>query len=87
MKFNTKELIEYGLPWEHVVDDKIVAHKRWSVVHEIVFERDGKFYQTKYNSPATELQDEEPWYGETVDCSEVKLVEKSVKVWEPVSEQ
>ncbi len=86
MKFKTKYLIKYGLPYEHIVSDKLVKHTRWSVVHEIVFEHEGKYYQTKYNSPATELQDEEPWYVDELECPEVQQVERTVKVWEPVSE-
>lgn len=68
------------------VSDVIVDHSRWSVVHEAVFEHEGKFYSTSYSVGATEQQDEAPYEydKDEIECPEVKLVEKVVKVYELV---
>lgn len=48
--------------------------------HEIVFEDNGKFYQTTYSEGATEMQYESPWeYDDEVECTEVELREVKVK--------
>lgn len=68
-----------------VVQDEIVDTSRWSVIHEIVFKYEDKFYSTTYSEGATEMQDESPFqYDEEIDCTEVHQVEKLVKVWEKV---
>lgn len=60
-----------NLPWSAKVDN-ITDHRRWSVVHQIVFEHEGKFYQTEYSVGATEKQDEGPWeYDDEVECEEL----------------
>lgn len=77
---------ELGLPYEgNVIYDKIIDTTRWSIVHEIVFEDNGKFYQTTYMEGATEIQDERPWeYEDVIECTEVALREVKVKKWVPV---
>lgn len=52
---------ELDLPYSNTIVDKIIDTTRWSIVHEIVFEDNGKFYQTTYSEGATEMQDERPW--------------------------
>ncbi|ODA08253.1 hypothetical protein [Paenibacillus polymyxa] len=86
MKFKKNYLInELDLPYSALVDD-ITDTSRWSIHHEIVFEHEGKFYQTYYSEGATEMQDESPWeYEEDVDCDEVELKEVKVMKWVPVS--
>ena len=77
---------ELDLPCNSIVD-RIVDTTRWSVVHEIVFEDNGKFYQTTYSEGATEMQDERPWeYDDEVECTEVELREVKVKKWMPVED-
>jgi len=46
-----------------VVENNIVNHKRWSVVHRVIIKResDGKFFKRNYYVPATESQEEEPF--------------------------
>ncbi|MEC4565450.1 hypothetical protein L8C07_05790 [Paenibacillus sp. CMAA1739] len=87
MKFKKNYLInELDLPYSALVDN-ITDTSRWSIHHEIVFEHEGKFYQTHYSEGATEMQDESPWeYEEDVDCNEVELKEVKVMKWVPVSE-
>jgi hypothetical protein len=84
MKFKTSYLkSELSLPYSALVDD-ITDTSRWSVHHKIVFEHEGKFYQTHYSEGATEQQDESPWeYEEDVDCVEVELKEVKIMKWVP----
>lgn len=87
MKFTRDFLInELDLPYA-AIENTIVDQRRWSTVHEIIFEHDGKFYQTHYSEGSTEMQDERPWqYDKEVECTEVRKVQKLVEVWEPVEE-
>lgn len=78
---------ELDLPYSNTIIDKIIDTTRWSIVHEIVFEDNGKFYQTTYSEGATEMQDERPWeYEDEVECEEVELREVKVKKWMPIEE-
>lgn len=73
---------ELNLP-DSLIKDTITDTSRWSEHHEIIFAHDGKFYKTYYSQGLTEQQDEYAWDNdEEVDCYEVELVEKVVKVWE-----
>jgi hypothetical protein len=84
MKFKTSYLKrELDLPYNALVND-ITDTSRWSIHHKIVFEHEGKFYQTHYSEGATEQQDERPWeYEEEIDCVEVELKEVKVMKWVP----
>lgn len=78
---------ELDLPYGNAIVDRIIDTTRWSIVHEIVFEDNGKFYQTTYSEGATEMQYERPWECEDeVECEEVELREVKVKKWMPVGE-
>ena len=70
-----------------IVNDEIVDHTRWSVIHEIVFLwTDGKHYITSYSTGATESQDESPFeHDDKVECQEVQQVKKTIFTWEPVN--
>ncbi len=73
---------ELDLPSE-AIKNTTDSTSRWSSHHTIVFLYDGKFYTTSYSQGLTESQDESPWDNVTeVECIEVHLVEKIVKVWE-----
>lgn len=78
-----KEILEdMELAWGGALEDNIIDQTRWSIIHEIIFEYDWKFYKTYYSVGATEMQDESPWeFEEEVECTEVHQVEKMVKVW------
>lgn len=85
MKFNRNLLFEMELP-DEALERKIIGTGRWSIHYEIIFKYNDKFYRTTYQEGATEQQDESPWeYEPEVECTEVKQVEKLVKVWEPVN--
>ena len=73
---------ELDLPYGRTVSDKIIDTTRWSIIHEIIFEDKGRFYQTTYSEGATECQDESPWeYEENIECDEVELKEIKVMKW------
>ena len=69
-----------------IIYDNIVDNTRWSICHELVFEYDNKFYMTGYRVGATECQDESPYeYDDAeIECQEVKPVEKTITVYEPI---
>lgn len=78
---------ELDLPYDNTIVDNIIDTTRWSIIHEIVFEDNGKFYRTTYSEGATECQDERPWeYEDEVECEEVELREVKVKKWMPVED-
>jgi hypothetical protein len=93
-----KEVLEdtYGLPYEgqsgaKILQDSIIDHSRWSVIHQLLFTlpdlAPGEAYQAIYSVGATEYQDESPWeYLTDVEVWKVRQVEKLVKVWEEVPE-
>jgi len=80
-----KDYLKNGLDLPYsAIKDTITGTSRWSIHHEIIFSHDGKFWRTSYSEGATESQDERPWEYETeIECTEVKIVEKLVKTWEP----
>lgn len=75
---------ELNLP-DSAIKNEIYDTSRWSIHHKIIFSYNDKFYSTTYSVGATEYQDESPWQNEEdVECQEVKLVEKTIKVWEVI---
>ena len=74
---------ELGLP-DKAIKDTITGTRRWSEDHEIIFAHEGKFYRTHYSQGLTESQDESPFQysPDEIECEEVELVEKLVKVWQ-----
>lgn len=60
-----------------LVQKEHVGSGRWSQQYSIVFEHDGKFYESYFTKGSTEYQDESPYEydGEEIDCSEVFPVE------------
>lgn len=70
-----------------VVQDIIIDHSRWSVIHRLTFKYEGKLYQTTYSRGATEYQDESPWeYEDEIISYEVQeaLIPGYRKVPEPM---
>lgn len=91
MKFKKEFMIDlvYGELEDEdasIVEDKIIETSRWSVIHKIVFKFNDKFYESNYSIGATEMQDEGPYeYSKNeIECPEVRLVEKLMKVYERV---
>ena len=75
---------ELGLPYDSdcVIDNVMIQHKRWSVVHRLIFKDNGKTYRTYYEEPATEEQEIYPWEDEDeIECEEVIPVETKVTMW------
>ena len=84
-RFTKTHLKDLGLPYG-AINDKVIDNTRWSIIHEITFPFDGKFYQTTYSVGATEQQDESPWeYEDEIICEEVQLIKKEIFVWEKVN--
>jgi hypothetical protein len=90
-KFSVAELKENGLPYAsysddyEIISDTVTDTSRWSVYHSLIFRYKDKYYSCEYSVGATELQDESPWeYEKEVLCQEVHLVERTIKVWEPI---
>ena len=67
-----------------IIKDEVIEHTRWSVVHELIFKKDDKFYVSHYSIGATENQDESAYeYDDAeIECTEVFPVEKTVIVYE-----
>lgn len=82
MKFKKKFLqdLVYGDCEDFIakkMQDNIIAHARWSVVHEMIFKQGGKFYRTTYSVGATEQQDEGAYeYApDLIECEEMEQTE------------
>ena len=75
-------------PGLRVILKHVVDSSRWSIEEEMIFREDsqpeGEGYRSYFSRGATESQDERPYEyaGEEVECQRVRLVEKSVKVWQ-----
>jgi len=64
----------------NTVVDRQIGKRRWVAVNEWIFEFEGKFYRTTYESGLTEKQDTEPFeYAPAeIECDEVFPVEVKV---------
>ena len=68
-----------------IIEDNIVDHGRWSVVHKIILKYQDKYYRASYSVGATEHQDEQAWeYDDEVELTEVHQVPKVIMTWENV---
>lgn len=70
---------------DKIVKDEITDHSRWSVHHSLIFEHEGKLWETYYSTGATESQDERPWeHEDEVECDEVEAYEKTITEYRAV---
>ncbi len=87
MKFTKEYLLEEAM--DSPVLDEMIDRSRWSIHYRLIFEHEGKFYETDYSTGASEQQDEYPFQdyedGDEIECEEVEQVEQIVKVWQKVS--
>lgn len=68
-----------------LLDDQITGKSRWSDIHTMTFKFEGKYYQTEYRTGSNESSEERPFdYVNEVECEEVKPVEKTTIVYEPI---
>jgi hypothetical protein len=80
-----EELTCFGSSGELVrVEDEIVGERRWSIERRMVFSHDGHYWAVNYETPATEMQDIEPFDDDLVECVEVYPREKITIVYEEV---
>jgi hypothetical protein len=66
-----------------IIEDTIVDHRRWVVVHSVVFKYNERHYMVCYDAPATECQDVRPFENEPdiVEVPEVKPVMVEQRKW------
>lgn len=78
------DLINGDLEGFKVISDKIVGHRRWSVDHYVIVEResDGKFFGGHYSVGATESQWERPFEYDEPKFNQVFKKEKTIVVYE-----
>lgn len=78
------QLVGGGFDGFRLISQKITGHGRWSLHYRIIFEYNGKFYQSRYSTGATECQDESPYEYEDdeIECEEVVPVQKTITVYE-----
>ena len=69
-----------------IVEDKILETTRWSVINNLIFKFENKFYQVTYSHGSTEYQDESPfeYEGDEIECDEVVPVEATVIKYERI---
>jgi hypothetical protein len=84
MKFSKDILREEKM--DEAIETNLIDSSRWSLVYEMIFEHEGKYYASSYSVGATEQQDESPYENDPdeIECQEVHKVIKTVEVWEPV---
>jgi len=87
MKFSKEFLLEEVLDSDKEISCEIIDTRRWSIDYYLVFKHDEKFYGVSFSRGATEQQDERPFEYEPneIECQELRAVEKTVIVYEPVS--
>jgi len=75
----------YGDIPDALIEDTILETTRLTIIHELIFQHDGKFYRVIYTVGATESQDERPWkYADKmIECTEVVPQEIVVTKWVP----
>lgn len=56
---------------KNLVSENLKEMRRWYAVYDVVFEENGLFYQFSYNVPLTELQEIEPFDGDTQKVEQV----------------
>lgn len=80
-QFTKEYLLSKDLPYSAILET-IIDTDRWSIIYEIIFEDEGKFYKAGYSTGATENQYEEPWeYEKIIDAVEVEQKEITTIQW------
>ena len=86
-----KEVLDGDTETLEKVSDTLTGKNRWSLLHSLVFREKttGRFFQVGYSEGATEQQDESPFEHEAddVEVVEVRPVERTVTVYEPIPRQ
>jgi hypothetical protein len=70
IKLTKEQALEVLYESDKIIDDSIIEHSRWSVLHKAIFRHDDGFlYRMNYRVGATEYQDESPFeYDTKVTC-------------------
>jgi hypothetical protein len=86
-KFTATELEELGVRSNYILRT-IVGEQRWSLDVELVFKHEGRYWRVAASEPATEYQDEDPWYDQTeVIADEVVLAPVTELKWCEIPER
>ncbi len=93
MKFKKEDM--KMLAFEDIYDDgewiihvhEQIDSSRWSIHYYMVFEYDGKCYESTFSRGATESQDERPYddEGDLIECQEVEAYEVIVTKYRKVT--
>lgn len=83
---------DWQLPYEgspthdvEVIENNITGNGRWDIHMELIVRIGTKFYRVGWSKGATESQWHKPWeYEKEVEFTEIRSVEKVVRVWEEV---
>ena len=83
--FNREYLLEdLDLPY-NAIERKIIDRTRWSIIYEMIFEDNEKFYRCIYLDGATEYQDQDIFDDEKeIECEEVEKKVVQREEWMPV---
>jgi len=86
-KFFSKAFL-LGDEEKQIISNRIIDHRRWTVVHEEIFKFGGHFYKTHYSVGATENQFEGPYEydDDQIECEEVEPVLKLETAYETIFE-
>lgn len=62
--------------------EEFMGKSRWSLHYRLVFEKEGKFYETSYSRGATESQDEQPFeYVDEIKCTRVYPHSETITIY------
>ena len=80
MKFDKELLLE---KLEDNIEDEITDQGRWETHRRMVFEHEGKFYESFYSCGSTEYQETYPYENDdnVIECDEVFKTEKTITVY------
>ena len=69
-----------------IVQDEVIDFGRWSVLHDLVFGYENKFWNVSYSRGATEQQYESPFEHDSdeISCTEVQPIQKTITTYIPV---
>jgi len=82
MKFEKRFLEEDSKGTYETIEDIIIDHRRWSVIHKRIIKYENKFYIYRYSVGATEMQYEDYDPGEMIECPEVFPKKVEVIIYE-----
>lgn len=88
MLFDREFLIDRIEGLEPIIENCFLEQRRWYLLFQMVFEHEGKFYSSIYRTPATEIQENEPYQEHLteIECPEVFPVQETITVYKTKTE-